>query len=127
MEVMRANKHGDERQRGDKRQLTTCDIVGRHNRPPRAPGENSMIKPIRTMLTAATLAVVAIALPAQAQNRARVGVLTCNVDSGWGLIFGSTKGLKCNYEGVGGAVERYSGSIQKYGVDIGYSGNGVIV
>lgn len=53
--------------------------------------------------------------------------MTCNVASGWGLVFGSSKSLKCNYEGVGGAIERYSGDIEKYGIDIGYSGSGVMV
>jgi hypothetical protein len=65
---------------------------------------------------------------AHAQN-VRVGSITCHEPSGWGFIFGSTRDLACVYSplGGGGPVERYAGRITKFGVDIGYSGAGVIV
>jgi Protein of unknown function (DUF992) len=57
----------------------------------------------------------------------KVGVLTCNVASGWGLIFGSSKDLNCTYASAAGHEERYGGTINKYGVDVGYHNGGVIV
>jgi len=79
--------------------------------------------------SAAVLALGAFALgaPAKADTTVKAGVLTCNVDSGWGFVFGSSRDLKCNYSGSGGRHEHYSGHIAKYGVDIGYLQGGVIV
>jgi hypothetical protein len=57
----------------------------------------------------------------------RVGMLTCNVDSGWGFVFGSTRELRCNFAPKPHAIEHYTGTISKYGVDIGYMQGGVIV
>jgi hypothetical protein len=78
--------------------------------------------------SAVTLAMGAFALgtPAKADTTVKAGVLTCNVESGWGLVFGSSRDLKCNYSGSG-RHEHYSGHIAKYGVDIGYLQGGVIV
>ena len=56
----------------------------------------------------------------------RVGDLTCNVASGWGFVFGSSKDLHCTYRG-NGHFEHYTGSISKFGVDIGYTEGGVLV
>ena len=78
---------------------------------------------------AAILAMTAFALaaPAKADSGVKAGVLTCNVDSGWGFVFGSSRELKCNYSGSDGHHEHYAGHIAKYGVDIGYLQGGVIV
>jgi hypothetical protein len=77
------------------------------------------------------LAVAAsLGLTAQAQADpagVKVGVLTCNVSSGWGFIFGSSKDLDCTYTGASNHSEDYAGSINKYGVDIGYQKGGVMV
>ena len=55
-----------------------------------------------------------------------VGTLSCHVSSGWGLIFGSSRSLKCAYTGRG-RVEDYDGNITRFGVDIGYQRSGVIL
>jgi len=60
----------------------------------------------------------------KAQDGVKAGILRCNVGSGWGFVFGSSKELKCVYSPGG---ERYAGEIKKYGVDIGYTQSGVIV
>jgi len=90
-----------------------------------------MLKNIQIKLVAAALAATAslagATAQAQPQNGVKVGALTCNVSSGWGVIFGSTRDLKCNYQPVKGSSEHYSGHISKYGVDIGYTKGGVIV
>ena len=65
---------------------------------------------------------------AQAAGGVKAGVLKCNVGSGWGFIFGSSKDLKCIYsKGSGQAPERYAGEVRKYGVDIGYTEGGVLI
>ena len=61
-----------------------------------------------------------------APHGVRVGDLTCNVASGWGFVFGSSKDLHCTFRG-NGHHEHYTGSISKFGVDIGYTEGGVLV
>jgi hypothetical protein len=74
-----------------------------------------------------TLGTLAMVPQAHAQAGVKIGVLTCNVDSGWGFIFGSSRGLKCSLSTAPNVSEHYSGQITKFGVDIGYLQGGVIV
>ena len=55
------------------------------------------------------------------QSGANVGTLTCNVAGGVGFVFGSSKELSCLFTRTDGKAERYSGSISKFGVDIGFT------
>lgn len=64
---------------------------------------------------------------AAAAGGVEAGFLTCNVSSGWGVIFGSSRSLNCSYAPASGAAERYTGKISKFGVDIGYLSSAVIV
>ena len=73
------------------------------------------------------LAVGTMAPPASAQSGVNVGVLTCHVSSGWGFVFGSSKSLRCTFSPAPGKNENYAGTINKFGVDIGYSQSAVIV
>jgi hypothetical protein len=75
----------------------------------------------------AIVGIAALAAPASAQSAVKVGTLTCNVASGFGFIFGSSKALNCTYAGVGGRYEHYMGNITKFGADIGYTSGGVLV
>lgn len=51
-----------------------------------------------------------------------VGTLRCTVEGGVGFIIGSSKGMKCVFNPAGeGPSQRYSGSIDKLGVDIGFT------
>jgi hypothetical protein len=84
---------------------------------------------IRMRLTASIAAIAglaALAAPASAQG-VRVGTLTCNVASGWGFVFGSSRAVNCTYVDVAGGAEHYSGAISKFGADIGYTSGGVLV
>ena len=67
-----------------------------------------------------TIGLVAGALmpgaPVQAQG-VKAGVLTCNVSSGFGFIFGSSKSVNCSFSPPGGPPQHYVGSIDKFGVD----------
>lgn len=75
------------------------------------------------LLAASSFAVA----PAEAAG-VKIGVLTCHVDPGWGLVLGSSKNMACDYVPNGGlTAERYFGSVTKIGVDIGYTGGGTIV
>src|SRR5260221_6795717 len=57
----------------------------------------------------------------------RAGYLTCHVSAGWGFIFGSSRKLQCSYAMQPGYTEYYTGSITKFGADIGYLSSGVIL
>ena len=57
----------------------------------------------------------------------KVGVLTCDVSSGWGLVFGSSKNLHCTFRPNNRRPERYTGTISKFGVDVGYTDGGVLI
>jgi len=64
--------------------------------------------------------------PAHAQG-VTAGVLTCNVASGFGFIFGSSRSINCTYSPAGGAPQHYVGNINQFGVDIGYTQGGVLI
>ncbi|MGE5269174.1 MAG: DUF992 domain-containing protein [Thiohalocapsa sp.] len=86
----------------------------------------------KTLRLAAALAMtVGIATtvhapPAAAQAGVRVGTLTCNVASGWGFVFGSSRSLNCTFAGPG-RYEYYVGNISRFGVDVGYIQGGILV
>lgn len=58
---------------------------------------------------------------AKGRSGANVGSLTCNVAGGMGFIFGSSKDISCLFTRTDGVAERYTGTINKYGVDIGFT------
>jgi hypothetical protein len=82
----------------------------------------------RFILAAASLGLGALAIqaPARADASVKAGLLTCQVASGWGFVFGSSRDLHCTYQG-NGKTAKYAGSISKFGVDIGYLQSGVMV
>jgi hypothetical protein len=85
-----------------------------------------MSKTLRAAACAAAVAIAAVlAAPAQAQG-VKVGTLTCNVASGWGFVFGSSKALNCTFAGLG-RYDHYVGSISRFGVDVGYTQGGVMI
>ncbi|MFL5266499.1 MAG: DUF992 domain-containing protein [Stellaceae bacterium] len=87
-----------------------------------------MIRKLALAIGAIGLVAVAAApvTPAQAQG-VRAGVLTCNVASGFGFIFGSSRSVNCTLSGGGGPPQYYVGAINKFGVDIGYVQGAVMV
>jgi hypothetical protein len=64
---------------------------------------------------------------AAGRTGANVGTLTCNVAGGVGFVFGSSKDLSCLFTRTNGVAERYTGTIKKYGVDIGFTKEAQIV
>src|SRR5690349_12132240 len=81
---------------------------------------------MQLMLTGIALTVFAVPASA-APHGVNVGTLTCNVASGWGFVFGSSKDLHCTFRQNHRNAEHYSGSISKFGVDVGYTEGGVLV
>jgi hypothetical protein len=78
-------------------------------------------------LTAMLGAVLVASGPAHAQGGVVVGTLTCNVASGFGFVFGSSRAMNCTFAGPGPRYEHYLGNISKFGVDIGYTQGGILV
>lgn len=64
---------------------------------------------------------------AHAPTGIKVGVLSCNVQDGWGMVLGSSKQVNCNFVPNNGTAERYVGTITRIGVDIGYTEGGVLI
>jgi hypothetical protein len=89
-----------------------------------------MTRKLSLAMAAAVVAVGALALGTQAPAQpagVKAGILTCNVSSGWGFVFGSSRSLRCTYSPKPGVAEHYAGRVQKFGVDIGYVSSAVIV
>lgn len=84
-----------------------------------------------TSLLAAT-AVAASALVFASHNaqaieaRIEVGVLTCEVEGGTGFIVGSKKDMACTFEGIDDFQETYTGTVRKFGLDIGSTDRAVV-
>lgn len=74
---------------------------------------------LRTLATFATLFIIPASAPVEAKSGVNVGVLSCEVEGGIGLILGSSKDATCVFEKSGGGRERYVGNISKLGIDIG--------
>jgi hypothetical protein len=83
-------------------------------------------RPLLGAMAAAALAFAAAA-PAHAQSTVRVGWLTCNTSGGWGFVVGSEQDANCTFSHEDRVVARYKAHIEKWGVDIGYHGAGVLV
>jgi hypothetical protein len=87
-----------------------------------------MNKIFTLMMSAAVLGAFALATPAlAAKHGVKVGELTCSVASGWGFVFGYYKDLRCVFRQSNRNAVHYSGSISKFGVDIGYTEGGVLI
>jgi hypothetical protein len=88
-----------------------------------------MLRKVGLAIGSFGLAIGALACGGQAdaQGSVQVGTLTCNVAGGWGFVFGSSKGVRCTFARAGGGPEHYAGSINKFGVDIGYTQGGILV
>jgi len=87
----------------------------------------------RSLSAFAALAVVAaVALPvptmAQAPDRTKAGTLTCDISAGIGLIIASKKDVTCMFTpSQAGPREVYTGSISKFGLDVGATSGGEMI
>ena len=84
----------------------------------------------REMVTGVALCAVASMIGPTAmaeEGGVKAGFLTCHVSSGWGFVFGSSRSINCEYSNGSDKGDHYTGSITKFGVDIGYLSSAVIV
>ena len=72
------------------------------------------------------IALAALASPAVAQDRAKVGVLRCDVSGGLGFIVAGTRQMECQFKTDSGFVEKYWGQIRRFGLDVGAATDGVL-
>ena len=83
-----------------------------------------MTKFLSTMALALSATAI-LGASAQAQpiikTKYYLGSLNCNVSGSVGLIFGSSKDLSCVFVTTSGQSETYTGTIKKFGVDIGFT------
>lgn len=81
---------------------------------------------IRKIASALSVSIVAALLASPAEAGAtKLGLLTCDIEGGTGVIIASHKGLDCTFKpSRGGHKERYTGIISKIGVDLGVTHQG---
>lgn len=81
-----------------------------------------------TLSSAAVLGVAVLSSAAKAQDSTTMsaGVLTCVVEGGVGLLVFSSKDMECEFASVTGRKDYYIGNVQKYGLDIGVTGNSFV-
>ncbi|MFG1462049.1 DUF992 domain-containing protein [Xanthobacter sp. DSM 24535] len=81
---------------------------------------------------AAALAASVLALgaaPAAAQTRVQVGTLVCQMAPNVSFIIGSIRDMSCMLRPAARGVPRasYTGTVRRFGLDIGMSGKGTLV
>jgi hypothetical protein len=74
-----------------------------------------------------TVLLAVAAQPAVAQENSPGGQLKCEVQGGIGFVFGSSKALDCVYTPNVGGREFYKGTINKFGLDLGFQRRGTIL
>jgi Protein of unknown function (DUF992) len=93
--------------------------------------EQDMHRPLSAFAALAVVAAVATPVPSYAAprvERTKVGTLTCDISGGIGLIITSKKHVTCMFTPSGpGPREVYTGSITKFGLDIGGTTGGEMV
>jgi Protein of unknown function (DUF992) len=79
--------------------------------------------------TAAAIAAVLFSAEAPAaaeQARVKTGTLTCIVGPSIGAVIASRRRMACRFEARDGRAERYSGTVTRFGLDVGATGGGVM-
>jgi hypothetical protein len=92
--------------------------------------EIDMHRPLSVLAGLAVVAAVAMPAPsmAQAPTHTKVGTLTCDISAGIGLIVTSKKDVTCMFTpSQPGPREVYTGSITKFGLDLGATTGGEMV
>jgi hypothetical protein len=90
----------------------------------------TMRRSLLSFTLGAALAASANLADAQAQDKGvTVGTLECHEASGNTLVFMSTHDLNCTFSGLNKnePIARYAGKINRYGLDIGFTQNAVIL
>src|SRR5262245_8057387 len=91
-----------------------------------ASGETVMIRS-SFGVAAAFVALGSTAQPALAQSRVAVGLLECRAGPSTTFIVGSVRDFDCIFRPDGGPLQRYGATIQRVGVDLGWSSDASLV
>ena len=79
----------------------------------------------RRAIAATALLLAFAALEPAAAQRIRAGMLSCDVSAGVGFIIGSQRSVICTFSPDGGGrPELYTGTISRFGLDIGATAGG---
>jgi hypothetical protein len=81
-------------------------------------------------LTTAVIAAATVAMApdmAAAQSRVAVGVLECRAGPSTTFIIGSVRDFDCLFTPSVGPLQRYGATIQRLGLDLGWSGSSTLV
>ncbi len=72
---------------------------------------------------------LAVAQPASAQSRVKIGTLACDMSGGIGMIVASRKELRCTFSPSdrGRRREAYVGNVTRIGIDLGATGGGQLL
>lgn len=84
---------------------------------------------MKKLAIAALVTLGLAASPALANHQkdgVKIGVLNCDVSAGVGMIIASSKEVKCTFNRSVGGKEYYTGTIEKLGIDVGFTGKGVM-
>jgi hypothetical protein len=83
---------------------------------------------VRYVIGAAAFALAFVPADPAGAQRVRAGVLTCDISPGLSFVIGSEKTVACNFAPEPpGPPQVYSGTISKFGLDVGATGGGVMV
>lgn len=72
----------------------------------------------KTLLALSFITLLSGTAQASSVN-AEIGLLSCDVSAGIGLIIKQSQTLNCTFTSGQGAVQNYSGSITEYGIELG--------
>ena len=89
-----------------------------------------MHRPLSAFAALAIVAAATLPAPSMAQtiSRTKVGTLTCDISGGIGLIITSHKHVACMFTpSQPGPREVYTGSINKFGLDLGATTGGEMI
>jgi hypothetical protein len=79
------------------------------------------MKRIVLAAVAAAAMMTGVSVAQADDSRVQVGRLACDVAPGVGLLFGSSKSLTCEFTRKGHKPETYTGTINKLGIDVGFT------
>ncbi|MBI4724609.1 MAG: DUF992 domain-containing protein [Rhodomicrobium sp.] len=82
---------------------------------------------MKTLMTVIGGLLLALGLTPAAGAATRIGMLRCHVEGGSGYIVGSSHAARCVFTSESGKREVYRGRVKRIGIDVGYTGDAVIL
>jgi hypothetical protein len=80
----------------------------------------------KSLSIAVAAAFMSLAATASRAEPLKIGLLKCHVAAGAGLVLFGKRELNCHFHPDDGRPEHYVGSIDRFGLDIGETGPGVL-